>query len=800
MDSPILRDGLRATFVLKTSVGGMWIIPQIRALTALGFDCSVVMPAAPGRLRVALERESVTIVDSPFSFSFRLDRETLQGLRALRALLCELRPSVVIYHLYASALAARISSLGLGVRRVHMVAGPLYLESRTIRIVEGFIRARDDLLFSGSAYTWNAYERLIGPNPRMHAVLPYGVDTGMFKPKVAGVRGSSRSELGLAPEAFVAIMVAYTYAPKVSIGQRVGVKGHEIMLEAWEIFEATHPGCPLTLLIVGSGFDDAGERHRQKLIESSPVSVQWIETAADVQRFYAAADVSVSPSLSENHGAALEAGATATPQIVSDAGGLPETVTADTGWVYSRHDVAGLVGSLEMAYDEFMAGVLEERGLRARAFVQHRYDSNASAKKFAEAVLGLIGDPNRQVWKFVTEARYRIFGDGSVNSPDGVNGDRAWARYAEQVADVMVAGRSEGGSKWSDGDPLSKAGLYSLPSYYGVRGLVLSGPRVCMRLWRYVLMPGLLIVRLPGPLSLIAVLAAHIARRPYAVELVGDVAGVLQSGIESTPRFTWPAIGWATRVAVRNAACVRYVTRESLQAKYPAPGVPTVGVSNVRLLENELVPSPRAFDPGRAISVVSVGSQENPYKGYSDLLDAIAAIRREGVLVELQLIGQGAYQASLREQASLLGIAPFVHFEGQVPRDRVLELLRESDVYVQPSLTEGLPRALVEAMAQGLPVVGTNVGGIPELVGEQLLVPPGDPAALSWALRSVFEASVWEAESIRSLGVARGYSEVEVGAKFSAWYGMLHSASNIPKISFRATLRRLRRAVRAFKE
>ena len=98
-------------------------------------------------------------------------------------------------------------------------------------------------------------------------------------------------------------------------------------------------------------------------------------------------------------------------------------------------------------------------------------------------------------------------------------------------------------------------------------------------------------------------------------------------------------------------------------------------------------------------------------------------------------MGDGPYRPALEQQAAELGIAERVVFAGS--REDVARMLAAADVFVLPSLTEALPTVVAEAMAAGLPIVATTVGGIPEMVrhGEAaLLVPPADPEALAAAV------------------------------------------------------------------
>jgi glycosyltransferase involved in cell wall biosynthesis len=121
-------------------------------------------------------------------------------------------------------------------------------------------------------------------------------------------------------------------------------------------------------------------------------------------------------------------------------------------------------------------------------------------------------------------------------------------------------------------------------------------------------------------------------------------------------------------------------------------------------------------------------------KGHRFLFDAMAATPALANMHTI-VIGGGDLQAALVRQVDDLGLGARVHFLG--PRRDLGDLLAAMDVFVMPSLWEGLPLSLVLAMGAGLPVVATSVAGIPELVddgGTGLLVPPGDRAALGAAL------------------------------------------------------------------
>ena len=124
-------------------------------------------------------------------------------------------------------------------------------------------------------------------------------------------------------------------------------------------------------------------------------------------------------------------------------------------------------------------------------------------------------------------------------------------------------------------------------------------------------------------------------------------------------------------------------------------------------------------------------------KGHAVLLDAFVDVLREVPGARLTLAGDGAERASLEARAAELGVAHAVRFLGAVEHDRMTSLYDEADVFCLPSFAEGVPVVLMEAMAMKVPVVATEIMGVPELVDHGkngLLVPPARPDELAGAL------------------------------------------------------------------
>lgn len=122
-------------------------------------------------------------------------------------------------------------------------------------------------------------------------------------------------------------------------------------------------------------------------------------------------------------------------------------------------------------------------------------------------------------------------------------------------------------------------------------------------------------------------------------------------------------------------------------------------------------------------------------KGISDLLHAWALLPRERYALEI--VGAGPTDASLRALATELGLDVDVTFAGPLGRETVAERCRQSDMFVLTPYEEAFGNVFAEAIAAGLPVVGSNIGAIPDLVQDGdngLLIPPGDPGAIARAV------------------------------------------------------------------
>lgn len=172
-------------------------------------------------------------------------------------------------------------------------------------------------------------------------------------------------------------------------------------------------------------------------------------------------------------------------------------------------------------------------------------------------------------------------------------------------------------------------------------------------------------------------------------------------------------------------------------------------------LEHRLSSPPRLVFIGRL----------SPEKGLPVLLEALKGLAEEGFqpMPRLVLIGDGPQRNSLVELVNSMGIQDWVEFTGQLDRKALSSQLRMMDLAVQPSLTEGLSKAWLDAMAHGLPVIASKVGMAEQVIGRNgergWLVQPGDPDALKAMLKEVLSAPLsWPELRRRCCQFIRGFT------------------------------------------
>jgi glycosyltransferase involved in cell wall biosynthesis len=320
-----------------------------------------------------------------------------------------------------------------------------------------------------------------------------------------------------------------------------------------------------------------------------------------------------------------------------------------------------------------------------------------------------------------------------------------------------------------------------LPCFNGPVGFLSSYRQLKRLVRRSVLQADAMIVRLPCAIGSLAV-REWPSTRPFGVELVGDPREVYSRGAVRHPlrmlfRVGSPAI---LRGICGRATGVAYVSGGELPSRYPVSrGGMSTRYSSIELDTKDIVAQPRCWKGTGTFNVITVGSLDQLYKGTDTLIQAVALSRQRGRRLRLSIVGDGRYRGKLEGYARELGVEDAVEFVGQLTkREEVFARLDEADLFVLPSRTEGTPKALIEAMARGLPAIGSAVGGIPELLDGADLVPPNDAGALAQKIVDVLEDPARRSESAsRNLQNARLHASSILGARRRAFFDFIANAS-----------------------
>lgn len=382
------------------------------------------------------------------------------------------------------------------------------------------------------------------------------------------------------------------------------------------------------------------------------------------------------------------------------------------------------------------------------------------------------------------EQRFVHLSNGATYD-DGHSTYELWRRYLSQFEEVQVVGRSRlveqvpAGYRRVDGPGVK---VFHLPDYHGPEAFLGRALPLFLQLRQAFEPQEAVILRVAGMLASLSAPLLHLRGRPFAVEVINDPAQVFGRGGVRHPLR--PVFGWGftsqTRWQCQRSSANLYVTRHALQAAYPPRrGTPIFGVSDVRLPPEAYAGARSYGAPG--LRAVMVGSLQHWYKGPDIALRALARLRAEGLPVTLTVVGQGLKRAECEALARELGVEDACTFVGQrATPEAVRRDLAQADLFIMPSRTEGLPRALVEAMAQGLPAVGTRVGGIPELLPEDALAAPGSVEEFTelWG-KWAGDPQRLTAGSQRNFAEAQTYAEDLLGAQREAFLQAVRQAARV---------------------
>lgn len=577
---------------------------------------------------------------------------------------------------------------------------------------------------------------------------------------------SAKARLDLPPDALTVGIAA-------SLIRR---KGHRFLLEALQILEKR--GLSVHALLAGEGDQ---EDELRDLSESLGLEnrVHFLGFRRDVHEVIAAMDVFTLPSEKEGLSiAVMEALALARPVVATQIAGMDEVVKhGENGFLVPPCDAPALADALEVLLRD--ANLRQQMGKRGKAFVENHFEQSQCVARVEAFFQSLVKNtpsqtrpsavPSETLSETISETLAKrspsALSSGPLTppltilqyiTPSRIGGAERYflrliSHLARQGHRVIVVTKRD--------TPLRAEVEKLAPLGIEIHSWLTHG-----KIDPWTLLKLCLLIRRER----VDLINTHLTTASWLGSIAARLTGVPSvARVPSTDQarfFKFSHHLIAVSEGVRDHLQAQGVSAEKIAVLYNGIDLtnyqPSLSGAEAKA---RLGLSPETRTIGVAANLI-------PRKGHRFLLKALKAIESDAKDVHLLLAGEGSLLAELQEQTRLLGLQDRVHFLGF--RSDMVEVETAMDIFVLPSLREGLSNAVMEAMALERPVIATHIAGLPEVVrdGETgLLVPPGDVEALSLALLRLlhdpdFAASLGKRGRLfleRSFDQNRCFDEVE---------------------------------------
>ena len=334
-------------------------------------------------------------------------------------------------------------------------------------------------------------------------------------------------------------------------------------------------------------------------------------------------------------------------------------------------------------------------------------------------------------------------------TPDGacwcksIYGYEFWTRYLNIFDDVKIVTRVKNvpelkGKKLRvDGNHVE---VFGIPFYQGPKELLKKYLRIHKELKGIDKDCDAALFRMPSQTA--SMVYSHLSKTtPVAGEIVYDMMDdVNQPGQGTILKFLNIITSRKLKKFCLNANGVSYVTEHSIQQHYPSYSILhgeskqffNTYYSTITLSDNAFT-GPRDYTDNEGLKIVlSSVAMNSERKGEKVVIETVRKCRDKGYNVSAILIGDGTLRSSFEKYAEDLSVSDYVEFTGLLPSsDNVRDVMLNADMFVFPTMGEGLPRGILEAMAIGMPVLSTPVGGIPEVIDNKYLFNPLDSSGFS---------------------------------------------------------------------
>ncbi|MDU5333101.1 glycosyltransferase [Enterococcus sp.] len=356
-------------------------------------------------------------------------------------------------------------------------------------------------------------------------------------------------------------------------------------------------------------------------------------------------------------------------------------------------------------------------------------------------------------------------------------------RYLQVFDEVRIFARistATANVKESKKISTKRVSFSAMPDFHGPKEMGMLSGKIITKFKQQLNFCDVVILRSPSPLSLLLYRFIP-SNKVFGAEFMMGADKFFEGKNFIYKRLN-NTINKEAKKLVLKANGVSYVTEKQLQNKYPCKAIRfgktneyfTTNYSSIDLKDSFYSYSPqKKFDS--PIKLVHVGFMDYFRKGQDIAIEATKLLIEEGYDVQLSLVGDGKERKTFESMARNFHISDKVIFHGNISNKmEIRNRLIESDIFLLPSHSEGLPRVIIEAMACSLPVVASSVDGIPELVEEKYLINDFNPKSYMLKIKSLIDSKN-EIERVRerNFNISKKYSAENLSLKRNDFYSSL---------------------------
>lgn len=342
--------------------------------------------------------------------------------------------------------------------------------------------------------------------------------------------------------------------------------------------------------------------------------------------------------------------------------------------------------------------------------------------------------------------------------------DRTWQKYLDVADEIHVYPMIQQ-VKNSKLSPISSPIIMHNISFQSTKSIYLNLKDMWTLAMQIVASSEDIIIRLPSHIGTFVGLACIKQQKTYGVEVVGNALEAY--GLHGNPvyKIAAPFLHYSMKKIVTNAAVAIYVTDNYLQQCYPNQQQNyTVANATIKKQPTEAKWQQQPFTIGM------IGSLDAAYKGHTTLFKALRQLDKLNRPIIVRLLGEG----SLIQHPNYQNIT--IQHEGIIDEQYLPAWYQSLQLYVQPSYTEAIGRSIMEAMSYGVPVVASRVGGIPELLTDDVMFPARDAKEMAAKISLfMYDSALWRRISKRNQEYIQRFEQAVVEEKRRSAFQKLSS-------------------------